>query len=62
MLINIYPSRCSAHSFIVFTTTSMWSVVIAKLTVTHLVNKSPAFCGTRRLTTVLTRSRHWYLF
>jgi hypothetical protein len=35
-----------------------WSRVLKKLTVTHLINKFPAFYGTRRFITVLTRVRH----
>jgi hypothetical protein len=36
--------------------------LLEKLTVIHLVKKSPAFYGTRRFITIFTRSHHWSLF
>jgi len=35
---------------------------LQKLTVSQLVNKFPAFCGTRRFITVCARACHWSLF
>jgi len=37
-------------------------ILLEKLTVTQLVKKSPAHYGTRRVITVYTRIRHWFLF
>jgi hypothetical protein len=35
--------------------------ILGKLTVAQLVNKFPAFYGTRRFITVFTTARHWSL-
>jgi len=40
-----------------------WSkVLLEKLTVTQLVKKFSAFCGTWRFFSIFTRSCHWFLF
>jgi len=39
-----------------------WSrIILGKPIITRLVNKFPAFQGTRRFITVFTSSRHWSL-
>jgi hypothetical protein len=45
----------------VFDDSKCCRVLPEKLTVTQLVNKFPAFYGTRRFITVFTRARHWPL-
>jgi hypothetical protein len=41
--------------------TTTTTVLLEKLTVTQLANKSPAFHGTRRFITVFIRIQHWSL-
>jgi hypothetical protein len=45
----------------IFTKPSTGSIVLEKLTVTHLVMKLLAFNGTRKFITEFTRPRHWTL-
>jgi len=59
--LSVSEGHCLFDTILAYWLTTWSGFLLEKLTVIKLVNKFPTSYGTRRIVTVFTTARHWYL-